>query len=259
MRCIQLALFSLLLVSVAFGDAQKPAQIVGETLGYKIHWGFVSVAKSTTTSSWIEEDDEELISIVTRTKSNNYLEKLYPVDDWLETIIHPKTLLPRRFSKRLNEGRYHCDEMTFFNHDEKKAFFNRFDRGRMMTYPVEEETRDLVSFMYSLRNIEFPENSQLEYQVMADEKVYDLIINTYEVETVNTGRWGKIPCIRVVPEAKFEGIFVRKGKVEIWVSRDERRVMTKMLVDTPFANVKLTLDEVSGGPEDFWLVNKKGD
>jgi len=258
MRIIISGLLSILFACATLAEEHGLVAMAGEQLSYKIHWGFVSVAKSTTKNSWVTEGDEKFISIVTRTKSNNYLRKLYPVDDWLESIIDPVSLLPRRFSKRLNEGRYHCDEMTFFDHEKKTANFSRFDRGRMITYPIEAQTRDLISFMHHMRNVQFPENSRLEHHVMADEKVYDLTLNTYEVENIKTKHWGKIPCIRIIPEAKFQGLFVRKGKVELWVSRDDRHVLVKMLVDTPFANVKLTLDDVTGGPEDFWVSDKKG-
>ena len=59
--------------------------------------------------------------------------------------------------------------------------------------------------------------------------------------------------MKVVPTAAFDGLFVRKGKMEFWVSNDERRVCTKMVADTPFANVKLYLAKVEGPGEDDWI------
>ncbi len=58
--------------------------------------------------------------------------------------------------------------------------------------------------------------------------------------------------LKVVPEAAFQGLFVRKGSMTVWVSTEGRQIFTRVVADTPFANVKLKLAKVTGGGEDFW-------
>ena len=88
---------------------------------------------------------------------------------------------------------------------------------------------------------------------MADEKVYDVIIRTGEEEEIKLSRYGKVKSLKMVPKAQFQGLFVRKGKIEAWVSQDPRQICTKIMADTPFANVKLLLNRVEGPGSDFWV------
>ena len=55
---------------------------MGETLDYRIYWGVIPVGSSRVTTEWIEEDGRTLIAIRFRTKSNDVLSKIYPVDDF---------------------------------------------------------------------------------------------------------------------------------------------------------------------------------
>ncbi|HKL21458.1 MAG TPA: hypothetical protein VJ904_06605, partial [Tichowtungia sp.] len=67
----------------------------------------------------------------------------------------------------------------------------------------------------------------------------------------------KIPSLRMVPEAKFDGLFVRKGKAMMWVSRDARRLLTYAKVKVPLGSVRVKLLEVKGPGDDFWMTEKK--
>ena len=91
------------------------------------------------------------------------------------------------------------------------------------------------------------------FQVMADEKLWDLDVETGKVKQVKLKKYGKVPSVEVNPRAKFQGIFVRKGEMTLYVSQDDRNVLTRMVADTPFANVKLVLYRVQGPGGDFWI------
>ncbi len=85
---------------------------VGEELVYHAHWGLFHVAESRTTVNWTNHEGRALLAVRIRTKSNKVISTVYPVDDTVETLIEPNTFLPVSFSKVLNEGRYHTDEVT---------------------------------------------------------------------------------------------------------------------------------------------------
>jgi hypothetical protein len=232
---------------------------MGETLDYRIYWGMIPVGSSRATTEWISEDGRTLIAIRLRTKTNNFLSKMYPVDDFLEAIIDPETFLPVRFSKKLSEGRYRADETTTFDHKNLKATWTSRRSGKVVEFEIDADTRDVVTFMYYLRRKQFEPDTVNKYRVMADEKVYDLVVKAQKVETVKLDRFGKLPCLRFEPEAKFGGLFVRKGRMWMWVSKDERRIATKISAQVPVASITLWLDQVSGPGEDFWVAKGKKD
>lgn len=69
----------------------------------------------------------------------------------------------------------------------------------------------------------------------------------------------KVPSLKMVPEVKFDGLFVRKGRGRIWVSRDARRVMTFAKMKVPFGSVRIKLQEVRGPGKDFWITELEKD
>ena len=226
---------------------------VGETLHYTVYWGVVPVAHSTASTEWIEEDGKRLLVVRFRTRSNKVLRKIYPVDDTLESVIDPETFLPVRFSKQLNEGRYHCDEVTVFDRSTLKATWTKNTNGEKREYAINPNTRDLISFMYVMRTQEPEVGNRQKYRVMADEKLYDLWVESEAKEIVNLERFGDVNSIRLEPEAAFEGLFVRKGKMKLWVSDDDRRIITRASVKVPVASVNIKLNKVTGPGDDVWV------
>ena len=233
---------------------------VGETISYRISTGAICGWGTTvTTSEWIEEDGKTYLRIQMRTKSNGVLKALYPVDDLMESIIDPVTFLPIRFTKKLKEGKYRCNEVTTFDHANQEAQWKSLLRDEEKEYPIDEDTRDLISFMYYMRALGVQPGTKGEYRVMADEKIYDLFVQAGREEKLKLRNYGKVKVVRMDPEAAFDGLFVRKGKMQLWVSNDERMLCTQIKAKVPVASVRIVLDKVSGPGTDRWVKSSKSD
>lgn len=259
-RCVLCAFLAAASITVAGGGEEPAAEpslprgfTVGEELVYKVYWGFIPVGKTRIVSRWIEEDGRRLLAIRYRTRSNRIIAAIYPVDDLIESIIDPETFLPVRFVKKLKEGRRRNDEVTTFDFEKGEAHWVDYYKKRTKTYPIDADTRDIVSFMYFMRSYRFEPGVRKDFRVMADEKIYDLFVTAGDVEEVKLKRFGRVKSIRLEPEAQFEGLFVRKGKVTVWVARDQRGVVTRMVGSIPVASIHVVLWEVHGPGDDFWI------
>lgn len=255
------AIFSLLLYlgsSLAVKSESEPLPElwfpVGEELTYRIYWGVIPVAKTVATSEWVEEDGRTLLAIRYRTRSNKVIATVYPVNDLIESIIDPVTFLPVRFTKKLSEGRYETEETTLFDHEAGEAHWHSFKHDSDKTFPIEKDTRCLVSFSYFLRKKEFVPKEKQEYRVMADDKIYDLWLNVGKYTRVKLPRYGKRSSIEIEPEAAFDGLFIRTGKINLWVSNDERKLLTQATAKVPVASIRLVLDRVRGPGDDHWIL-----
>lgn len=226
---------------------------VGEKLHYRVDWGVLSVGTATVSTDWIEEDGRKMVHIRSRAISNRILQKLYPVNDVVETITDSESFLPFVFVKNLREGRHRHYEVTTFDYAAGKAHWRSVLKEKEKDFEIDRNTRDLLSFLYFVRQQPLEPEKEFSYRVMADDKVYDLFVRTRKIEEVKLPLYGKVECIRVEPEAAFQGLFVRKGRMTLWVSTDKRRLMTSAVVDTPFANVKLVLLSVEGPGTDKWV------
>ncbi len=227
---------------------------VGEELVYKIYWGYIPVGKSYISTKWIENNGKKQIAIRFRTRSNDFLSKIYPVDDFLESIVDPETFLPIQFTKKLKEGKYRCHEVTTFDFEQKKAVWKSIKNETEKTFEIDDDTRDIICFMYYMRKRKLEPGREEAFRVMADEKMYDLQIKIRQIEKVSIEHYGEIESLKLEPEAAFDGLTVRKGKSWLWISQDQRRLCTKLAVEVPIAKVFLYLDRVKGPGEDFWVA-----
>lgn len=232
---------------------------VGERLVYQVYWGRIPVGRTEVTTQWTEHEGRTLLAIRYRTQSNRFIEKIYPVDDYLESLIDPETFLPVRFTKNLKEGRYRAHEITEFDHPARTASWRSLTRDKQKSFQIEEDTRCLISFSYYIRRKGFRVGNRSQHRVMADDKIYDLWLKADKMENVSLPNYGRVSSVRVEPEAAFEGLFVRKGKVTFWVSRDYRHVMTRLVGSIPVASIRLVLVNVRGPGDDFWIRNGSDD
>ena len=226
---------------------------VGEELVYRIFWGRIPVGRTQVITEWMEHEDRTLLLIRIRTRTNRVLNRIYPVDDVIESWIDPHTFLPVRFELNMSQGRHRKHEITEFDYDNLVAHWRSITRERENTFELEPETRDLVSFSYYLRRHPFAPGEEREYRVMADEKIYDLRLEARKKENVRLQHYGRMRSVEVEPEAAFEGMLVRRGRMFLWISDDDRRLLTQMEATIPVANVRLVLHRVRGPGNDAWI------
>ena len=250
-------------VVLLFGGSLSAASLpfpIGEELTYSISWNGIPVARVIATTEMDVLEGREVLALRMRTKTAAFFNKIFKVDDLHESLIDLETFLPIQYTKNLKEGRYRCHEITTFDFVEKKAHYEHQVNGRKKEYDIEEETRDVLSFMYFMRSESLKENQKPRYRMMADEKLYDLILHTYSIEKIRLPAYNdKIPSLKMYPEAMFDGLFVRKGKATLWVSRDSRRLLTFAKIKVPFGRARVKLKSVKGPGDDFWITEREDD
>ncbi len=230
---------------------------VGEELTYRLYWGYVPVGTATIRAEWTVKEGQEFLAIRIRTRSNQVIAKVYPVDDTVESLVDPKTFLPVRFTKDLSEGAHRRHETTVFDRTNRVARWTSLRSGRTKEFPIPPDIRDIPTLMYSLRSHVFTPGKRETFKVMADEKVYDVGVEAQGKETLDLPRYKNVRCLKLEPDAAFEGIFVRRGRMWVWVSDDERCLATRIVASIPVANVRAVLWSVSGPGKDRWILPAK--
>ena len=252
-------IFGIFLLAVAVFGVELPFPL-GEELIYSASWNGIPVGHCTITTTNAVENGREVLAIRMRSQTYAFFDWFFKVDDHHESLVDPETLLPIRFTKNLQEGEYHCHEITTFDHKAGKAYYEHQTNGEKKTYAIQPDTRDILSFMYFMRGELLEPEHTTEYRVMADEKIYDLIVNAEDLDWIDLPHYeDEVLSLQMVPEAKFDGLFVRKGKATLWVSRDLRRLLTFAKIKVPFGRLRITLQEVRGPGSDFWITQLEKD
>ena len=235
--------------------AEPPPELwfpVGEAIDYEVYWGMFTVGEATATAEWLNREGRRLLSLKLRAKTNGLVEKLYPVEEYLETVLDPATFLPLSFEKVSSEGKRKYHEMTTFDHAAKKGVWRSLLKDKRREFEIEADTRDLMGLMYWIRKDPIRAGETRQYRVMTDEKLYELSVEAGKTERVALENYGKVACIKMEPKGKFNGMFVRKGRMWLWLSDDERYTICRAVASVPVASIKIMLKNVRGPGDDFW-------
>lgn len=230
---------------------------VGEKITYKLYWGIVPVGTALAWTEWADVGERRLLAIRFRTFSNKVIEKIYPVNDTIESLVDPETFLPVQFTKNTSEGSRRNHEITRFDRTNLVAHWESMITGTTRVFRIEADTRDIPSFMYYMRRHKFEVGQRDHFRVMADEKIYDLWVNVIKPDALDLPNYDDVACIKIEPEAAFNGLFVRKGRMWAWISTDPRCVAARVEASIPVANVHAVLQSIEGPGEDFWVRSRK--
>jgi hypothetical protein len=225
---------------------------VGERLSDRLYWGVVPVGQAEFMTEWVEYEGRIVIRLRGTARTNSFVAAIYPVDDFIESLVDPETFLPITYWQRLNEGRHHRDDYAEFDYAAARVRSESLITGATREIPIDRETRDVLTLAYYLRAKGLEGGDAGRFRVLVDDKLYSLELLVVGREAISAGRAGSVRCLKVEPKAKFGEIFVRKGRVNLWFSEDARHICTRMTGSLPVASVKAVLDDVGGPGADLW-------
>jgi len=233
---------------------------VGEQLSYKLYWGVIPVGKALFTSEWTEIEGKKYILLRATADTTSLLAKIYPVHDVIESTVDPTNFLPVLYVQKLREGKHKRDDSITFNHTNGYAVWQNTGKvkaGQPSTaqIPIQADTRDVLTLTYYMRNKGLTVGQKETFQVVVDNKLYDLELNGLKILPMDVGGREDVECIEVEPKAKFGAIFVRKGDVRLWFSQDPRRVCVKMSAKLSVAHAKALLVGIEGPGNDDWVTS----
>jgi len=238
-------------------DAERGHFTPGESTSYEISWLGMTLARSHTTTEMVSIDGRDLIQIRMESKSVGAYSYIYNVDDITEVLIDPKTSLPIKVDVIINEGSKHKSHITTFYHDQKVAVFQDRITHDISEIPIEADTQDLFSFIFSKRDEDLNALASKTHKICTAGKVYDLELRIADEDKVKLPHYGKVASIEIEPIAEFDGLFLRQGKIFFWVSKHNPRMITSIQAKVPVGKITARLERVSGSGSDFWDKNQE--
>ncbi len=124
---------------------------VGEQLTYEISWLNITAGTAVMAVSAAGTDGERpLVKLVTTAQSRPAITKFFPVDNRVESIVDPATLLPEHLTFKRREGKKKEDiEYTFH---QKEGTVTAVKGGTTETIQIPPGTQDAISCLYYARS-----------------------------------------------------------------------------------------------------------
>lgn len=207
---------------------------VGEKLTYSVRWLGIPVGTAVLSVRQITTiNGRPAYHVVSTAKSNKFISTFYRVDDTMQAYIDRENLYTLRFEKHQREGAYRADETIDYDQVNHTAVYEsrreikgkKTVKGAKMSIP--EKVQDALSCLYYFRTLDGEQmkvGKSIFIKVNTEEKNWDLEVKILESKQMELLNMGAYDAFLVEPKAKFKGIFVRKGRMWIWVSADEKRI-----------------------------------
>lgn len=211
---------------------------VGEKLIFDVFWMGIPVGVGT-----LEVKEMTVVGgrrayhVVATARTNDFLSKLYPVQDEIHSYIDVEGFYSLCFSKTLKEGRYRADEKIVFDHQKKKGFYESFLNGERKEVAIPAGVHDLVSAFYWFRLQDIRGKGSLRTLVNSEEKNWDLELMILRLERKELRGNKVLSAILVEPKTRLKGILYKRGRAWVYFTADKRRLPITITLKTPFGPV----------------------
>lgn len=193
-----------------------------------------------------EGEGQSALRFVAEAKSQGFFAWLFRfrVDDRTVATWDPGSGCSLAIEKRLREGRAVRDQFVTFDREagvalvaDPKIKETRFDVGPCVL--------DVLSAFFVTRLRGVPETGELTLPVFDNAKHYELGVRFVKRERLDLpaplGR--KVPTIVVEPRLlEGTGLFVKEGRLRIWLTDDERRIPVRMRSKVAIGSVSADLE-----------------
>lgn len=220
----------------------KPAFHVRKRLTYLIAWNCIPVGKITAESGDIKKyQGREVYVMKLVTESNEFLSRIYRVEDTYISYIDTETMTSRRYEADRKEGNYRKHVIVKYDLEKGEAEYTSLTDGTVKRCPISENVQDPLSAICCFMTQPITLGEEVKMTVNLNEKNYQLFGKVEDVDVVKVSRLGSFPAFKLRPYARLEGEYVRKGSGWMYFSADENRYPLHGVVLIPFGRVTATL------------------
>lgn len=216
----------------------------GESLRFSIEYGLIKAG-----TAWLEVGPMETYKgrpcyhITSRAESNDFMSGIYKVRDRIDSLIDAEGLYSWRYKKRIREGGYERDYDILYTPSTGRATY-----ADGMKFDGKPWSKDGLAAFYYVRHVPLEVGKDVLVTHHSDRRSTDILVKVHRRETVKLPA-GTFDCFVIEPVMESGGLFKNSGKLNIWVTADERRIPVLMKSKIPVGSIDAVLQEIkSGGP-----------
>ena len=172
----------------------------GETLVYRAHYSFLNAGEATISiaDDFHQVKSQDCYRINVFGKSVGIFGTILRVRDTWRSYVDKNTLLPHKFYRSIEEGKYIIRETTFFDRNSVDARVVRRNKDGKLewdkNFNIKENSHDIVSGIYAIRAMDFSKLSpgfKFPMSAFFEDSTYTLEIKYLGRETIKT-KFGKV-------------------------------------------------------------------
>ena len=224
------------------------AFLPGEKLTYEISWSNVVTAGTAV----LEVKGEKLqngqpgLRFIAASHSVGVVDAVYPVNDRVESLFDPRIMQTLSFNLSESHGKRKRRRSLTFDHP-SRTVVSRLNDEPPHTLTIPDPVQDALSSLFYLRMQEdFTIGKTHVINVHDSGKNWSVEVNTLSRERVKTPA-GEFDTIKVKTFPRYEGVFMNKGEIFIWLTDDSRKIPVLMKSTIAIGSIMSTLTKMSLG------------
>ena len=227
---------------------EKSAFKSGEWFKYKLSYSGWFKAGEATVSLSEDKTNDKLLHAKLVGKSTGAVNLFFKVYDIYESYFFKDKILPKNFTRNIDEGGYKKNIKIVFNQKTQKATVKDFKKNTSKEYSFVENSQDMVSVFYYLRNSfsldNLDENDEISVDMFFDSENYKLKIKYLSTELLNTN-FGKVLCYKIQPYVQSGRVFKKNESLTMWITADKNRIPLKIKADVLVGSIRIELESFS--------------
>ena len=222
----------------------------GEILTYNVSWSDVLTAGIATME--IKEgalpDGKQVLRFIVTTHSAGLVDKFYRVNDRLESVFDPGIMQSLKLSLNANHGKKKRRRELVFDHVHNTVI-STLNNDPPETITIPDQVQDALSSLYYLRTRnDLIVGKTIIIPVHDSGKNWSVEVQILGREKVKTPA-GEFATIKVRTFPKYEGVFMNKGEIFVWLTDDSRRVPVLMKSTISIGSIVSTLTKIEWGKD----------
>jgi hypothetical protein len=238
-------------------DIDNDSFSTGEKLNYVVHYGLINAGEA-------ELDVDKDIQYVNNRpcykvnvdgKTTGSFDFFLRIRDTWRSYIDTTAIIPQRFHRNIEEGKYRKKENMMFDHN--KDMVTVEDKKATNTFKVPDNVQDIVSGIYYLRTLNYEKRKpgeQIKIQGFFDDEVFDFTV-TYRGKTTVETKAGSFKVIRLVPKMPKNKLFDGEDAISVYLSDDQNKIPVLIQAEMFVGAVKIDLYKYKGLKSRLNIVN----
>ena len=220
----------------------------GETLTYEISWS--NIVTAGTAVMEVKGDKlpsgQKVLRFIASSHSVGVVDAVYPVNDRVESLFDPQIMQSLSFNLSENHGKRKRRRSLTFDHT-GRTVISRLNSDPPQTLTIPDPVQDALSSLFYLRTRkDFTIGTTHVIEVHDSGKNWSVEVQTLAREKVKTPA-GEFDTIKVKTFPRYEGVFMNKGEIFIWLTDDSRKIPVLMKSTIAIGSIMTTLTDMKLG------------
>ena len=229
------------------GDGRPPATATApfpldEFLSYNVSYLGIHCGAMTLSSYTENQDGTPIYRIDLAARTSKFFDGVYRVRVRIESTYSAERASSLSYHHHGEEKGEHKDEL--WQVDFAASEVHRTRDGKLTIFPLSTDgVVDPLSFVYRMRVLLSKAGERATLAMMTSGGAVETVAEVVEKRTVKTP-FGAREVLVIVPRPQQDELFSKKGRMEIWVGADERRLPYRVVFDLPFGKLVARLEAV---------------